>query len=232
MEICRTNKTETHTFTKALATVEASWLLMEIASYHFVNWSPLNRVYLFPLDSVQGSIMSKRLLKRVTWVPCCQAVYAFLVWRLHLTAYFAKTYPLVNIFSHSGPVESFRNSIKRLGHTKMSATFMKWNKQLQKVLVLLQNVLTFAGRFACVCNNSLTPLLFLRQCRTENYRWLTYRDPCQSDSPKLVLSIVLVLVVQLLIYTLCSRKNDLFLIKRHCFFSKILYESSLKTNQS
>ena len=30
-------KFKTHRFTKTLATVEVSWLLMGIASYHFVN---------------------------------------------------------------------------------------------------------------------------------------------------------------------------------------------------
>ena len=50
---------ETHTFAKALDTVEASWLLMGIASYHFVNRSPIKRMYLFPLDSEKGPIMSK-----------------------------------------------------------------------------------------------------------------------------------------------------------------------------
>ena len=50
---------ETHTFTKALDTVEASWLLMGIASYHFVNQSPINRTDLFPLDSEKGPILSK-----------------------------------------------------------------------------------------------------------------------------------------------------------------------------
>ena len=50
---------ETHTFTKALATVESSWLLMGIASYDFVNWSPIKRMYLFPLDSSKGPIMFK-----------------------------------------------------------------------------------------------------------------------------------------------------------------------------
>ena len=54
---------ETHTFTKALATVEASWLLMGIASNHFLNWYPINRMYLFPLDSYKSRQCPRRLAK-------------------------------------------------------------------------------------------------------------------------------------------------------------------------
>ena len=118
MELCRTTKPETHTFTKALVTVEVPWLLKGIASYHFVNWSPINLMYLFPLDGYRSNNVQEVLRKWVTWFPCCQAVYVFLVWRLLSTAYVARTYALVNVLSNPGPVESFVNPIKCLDPTK------------------------------------------------------------------------------------------------------------------
>ena len=59
---------------------------------------------------------------------------------------------------------------------------------------------------------------------TERRQWLMYRDPCHSNKPKLVLSVVIVLVVQLMIHTLCSKKNVLFCLiacKTALLFSKI-----------
>ena len=62
----------------------------------------------------------------MTWFPR-QAEYVFLVRRHLLTAYFPRTYPLVNIFfsSRASRIVPEPNPIKCVGHTKMSAMFMK-----------------------------------------------------------------------------------------------------------
>ena len=49
---------------------------MRIASYHFANRSPIDRMYFFQLDSGKGPIMSKATCQKgARWFLSCQVVY-------------------------------------------------------------------------------------------------------------------------------------------------------------